>query len=180
MVVLARALVASPAMAKEGLYPGGGLVINNIVGDDVNVYNSAGGLGLRIGCNFGQVALEGNLVSSDHTADPGYADATFSGFSLDLRVFFSQDQNPARPYFLVGVGGYHLDVDNGNDIDGSGFNMGLGMEYYLNANLALDAAGIYRFIEYDAVNGVPIFPEADGDTFTLAVGLTTTSKLFPV
>jgi opacity protein-like surface antigen len=170
LAVLALALAASPVTAREGLYMGAGLVVNSLVGNDVDAYDAGTGLGLRLGYNFGQVALEGNLVASDHTTNMG-AEATFGGFSLDLRVFLSQDQNPAQPYFLVGLGGYSLEVNNWFDYAGGGFNLGMGMEYYLDTNLAFDVSGIYRFIGYDELNGWPLPQELDGDTFTLAFGM---------
>jgi opacity protein-like surface antigen len=170
MGALALALVASPAMAKEGLYLGGGLVINSITGDDLDMYDAGGGLNLRFGYNFGQVALEADLMGSGHTAD-GYEDASFGGFSINLRVYFSPDENPTQPYFLAGIGGYGFEFDNGDEFSGGGFNLGFGLEHYLNTNLALDFQAVYRFIEYDEFNGYPIAPEYDGDVFTLAFGL---------
>ena len=73
--VLSLALVSSPALAKEGFYLGAGMVFEDITGSDFNVYDPAAGLNLKLGYNFGPIALEGNWTTSTHTANRIYRSA---------------------------------------------------------------------------------------------------------
>lgn len=170
LAVLAVVLVAAPVMAKEGAYLGAGLYLNEIVGDDLDVFDPGIGLGLRFGYNFGSVALEGNFIRVDHSGDPGVADGTFTNLSADFKIFFSQPDDSNQFYGLVGLGVYELDLDNGNNLEGNGFNLGGGMEHYFNEQVALNLSAIYRFITYDEVNGTSI-PDLDGDALSLEAGV---------
>lgn len=173
LAVLAAALIATPAMAKEGVYLGAELVYNTIQGSDFDYYDSAGGLGIKVGYNFGSIAIEGNIFKSTHSAT-GYIDVDFSGASVDARISFSQTNDPDQVYALIGLGAYTLE-DPSAKLTGSGLNLGVGLEHFFNQQVALNLAGIYRFIDYDKMEagGVTytLSPESNGDVFTLAVGL---------
>jgi opacity protein-like surface antigen len=175
LVVLAVMFIATPVMAKEGMYLGAGLVFNNIVGSDVDVYDPAGGFDLRIGRSFGSIAIEGNVLRVAHMGKPGFADADMTGVNLDLRVSFSQTQDPDQVYLLVGLGAYTLDLSNGNDFSGTGLNLGAGMEHFFNDQVSLNLAAIYRFIDYtDATIGgidYTLDPAWSGDAFSLHAGI---------
>lgn len=178
---LAMLFCFTPAMAKEGPYLGVGLTYVNIT-DSADPYfetvDPAIGLELRVGYNFGAVALEGNFIVSNHDDDfPGFSNGDFSGVSMDLRVFFTHPQDPTQVYFLVGVGAYSFEqTDNFTgdiyEFDGPGFDLGLGFEHFFNPQVALDVRGVYRFINYDSdINGFTVATDVDGDTFTLGVAL---------
>jgi opacity protein-like surface antigen len=178
LAVLALALVATPAMAKEGPYVGIGLTYVNIGGDSwFDTIDPATGLELRVGYNFGSIALEGNFIGSTHEDSlPGYSDGDFRGASIDLRISFSQQNEPTQVYALVGLGAYSFEQTDiaGNDweFEGGGFNLGIGFEHFFNEQVAIDVRGVYRFINYDLdQNGVQAATDLDGDTFTLGVGL---------
>ncbi len=180
-VVLALALMAAPAMAKEGPYLGAGLTyvnITNAADQYFDTVNPAIGLELRVGYNFGSVALEGNFIGSTHEDDfPGFSDGDFRAASIDLRFSFTQQNDPTQVYGLVGVGAYSFEqtdtfFGDKYEFDGAGLNLGLGFEHFFNEQVALDVRGVYRFINYDLdVNGVQVANNLDGDTFTLGVAL---------
>ena len=88
--------------------------------------------------------------------------------------------DPNQFYFLVGLGSYSLEEYNpfeGADtrLEGSGWNLGAGLERFLNRNLALNLGFIYRFIRYDEIeiNGFSfsLDPDVDGDTFSIEAGI---------
>jgi len=79
-------------------------------------------------------------------------------------------------YFLAGVGWYSFDETDigGNDheLEGGGFDLGMGFEHYFTPQVALDVRGVYRFISYDYdINGVRFANNINGDTFTLGTAL---------
>lgn len=75
---------------------------------------------------------------------------------------------------MVGLGLYEFDHADGIMVfSGDGVNLGVGVEHFFNQQVALNLAGIYRFITYDEVEigGTTYSADEDGDVFTLAVGL---------
>ena len=173
LALLAVALIATPAMAKEGPYVGIGLTYVNIGGDSwFDTVEPATGLELRLGYNFGSIALEGNLIGSTHNdTATGWSDGDFTAKSIDLRLSFSQTNDPTQVYFLAGFGAYSFDQAPAGKLEGIGYNLGVGFEHFFNELVALDVRGVYRFIEYDELDGVSFSPSLDGDTITLGVGL---------
>lgn len=182
----ALALIATPSIAKEGVYLGGGLVYNNMLDSDLNFVDPAIGYGLKLGFNFGSIALEGNLIKSTHDdTDPGYGDIDFTGLSADLKIFFSQAYDPTQVYLLIGLGSYTLEefdpfffglFGGANvEIEGTGMNLGLGFEHYFNPQVSLNVGAIYRLIEYDEITGggltAGFSSELDGDMLSIEVGL---------
>ncbi len=170
-----------PAAAQPGPYVGGGLVYNDPRGSDIKFLDPDFGLYLRFGYDFGPVALEGNFIGSRHDdTDPGFGRADFGGVSIDLRVFLNREEAPARVYLLAGVGSYSVsefDPFEGADteLSGTGWNAGAGMDYYLDANLALNFGVTYRFIRYDRfdVGGTEfsLRPRENGDMLTIEAGI---------
>lgn len=169
------------AAAAQGPYLGAGFVYNNPAGTDLDYLESGLGLDFRFGYDFGPVALEGNLMGSRHNdIDPGYDDADFSGFSLDLKIFLSRPYDPNQFYLLAGVGSYAIDefdpfLGADTELSGNGWNLGAGLEHYFNTNVALNAALVYRFIEYDEFEIdrelFSLRPREDGDTLSVQTGL---------
>jgi opacity protein-like surface antigen len=178
---LAVLLCFTPAMAKEGPYVGMGLAYVNITSAADPYFDTidpAIGLDMRVGYNFGAIALEGNFILSTHDDDfPGFSSGDFSGASIDLRVFFTHPRDPTQVYFLAGVGAYSFkQIDNffgdAYTLEGPGFDLGLGFEHFFNQQVALDVRGVYRFINYDLeINGITVDTNVNGDTFTLGVAL---------
>jgi len=87
LAVLAFALMAAPAMAKEGFYIGGGMELNRIVGSDVDQWANGVGVDLKVGYNDsaprGQAGLELNrIVGSD-------VDQWANGVGVDLKVGYN-------------------------------------------------------------------------------------------
>jgi opacity protein-like surface antigen len=177
--VLAVALIAAPAMAKEGVYVGAGLVYDNIVGSDVNNYDAGGGGNIKVGYNFGSIALEGDWFKSSHSGKPGFTDADLSSFSVNLRAFLSQPNDPNQFYVLGGIGSFKLEfkqatVSGVEEFTGYGVNLGGGLEHYFNQNVALNLGLIYRIITYDKAKdafGTFSISDQTGDTFSVLAGL---------
>jgi opacity protein-like surface antigen len=180
-VCLLAVCLAAPAFAKEGPYLGIGLLYNDPVSSDISYLDAAIGLNVRFGYNFGPVALEANLMGSTHNdSDPGYTDADFSGVSVDLKIFLSERGDPNQVYFLVGLGGYAIEeydpfLGTNTELQGSGFNLGAGLEHYFTPHAALNLGLTYRIIRYDELRAFgttgALEPAVKGDTLSLEVGL---------
>jgi opacity protein-like surface antigen len=170
----------SPVLA-QGPYVGFGLDYNNPFGSDIDYLDPGLGLDFTFGYNFGPVALEGNIMGSRHDdTDPGYNDADFSGFSFNMRIYLSHLDDPNQFYLLAGLGSYSIeefDPFEGaeTELKGTGWNLGAGLEHYLNENAALDVGVVYRIIRYDEFEiGNVVYsldPDEDGDTLSLHLGL---------
>lgn len=180
LAVAAVMLIAAPAMAKEGPYIGVGLTYVGMVGDPgyFKTVDAAMGLELRAGYSLGSIAFEGNLIGSTHQdSQPGFSDGDFKGASIDLRLSFSQEQDPTQFYLLVGLGAYKFtrtDTSHSNyyELTGGGVNLGAGFEHFFNQQVAIDLRGVYRAIQYDVdKNGAPYATGIDGDAFTLGAAL---------
>jgi opacity protein-like surface antigen len=175
-------LLLVPAFAQPGPYLGAGLVYNNHVGSDIDYLDPGIGLNLRFGYNFGVVALEGNLMGSNHEdVDPGYSDADFEAFTLDLKFYLSREYDRNQFYLLIGVGSYAIDEYYPNlgadtELNGSGWNLGAGLEHFMNSRVALNFGVTYRFITYDEFNVAgfvsSLRPREDGDVLTFDAGIT--------
>jgi opacity protein-like surface antigen len=176
---LAVLLCFTPAMAKEGPYVGIGLTYVDITSAADSYFDTidpALGLELRVGYNFGAIALEGNFIFSTHEDTfPGFSDGDFFGASIDARVFLLPIPNPTQVYLLFGLGGYSFKQTDNNfgdsyTLEGPGFDLGIGLEHFFNEQLSLDVRGVYRFIDYDLdINGVTVATNVNGDTFTFGV-----------
>jgi hypothetical protein len=170
----------SPVLA-QGPYIGGGFVYNNPLGSDIYYLRPGPGLNFRFGYDFGPVALEGNLLASRHRdTDPEYGHADFGGFSIDLRVFLSPENAQDLVYLVGGIGSYSLyEYDPirraDTDLNGDGWNAGVGLEHFLDTNLALNIAVQYRFIRYDEFEIDEMLyslrPRETGDTLALELGV---------
>ena len=174
-------LLGSAPVLAQGPYLGGGFVYNSPLGSDIDYLRPGPGLNFRFGYDFGPAALEGNLFASRHEdTDPGYGRADFGGFSIDLRVFLSPENATDLFYLAGGIGSYSLyeyDPFFGADtqLNGNGWNVGLGLEHFLNTNLALNIALQYRFIRYDEFEIdntlYSLRPRESGDTLSFELGL---------
>jgi opacity protein-like surface antigen len=171
----------TPASAWEGPYLGAGPVYNDPLGSGTRYLDPGAGLDLKLGYNFGFVALEADWMGTSHNdKDPGYGRADFYGVSLDARVFLSYVNDPNQFYFLVGVGSYSVDEYDpryaaGTTLQGSGFHIGGGLEHYLYENVSLNLGLKYRIIRYDRydVGGTsyPLVQDKNGDMLTVDAGV---------
>ena len=181
IVALVSLVAAGTVQANEGIYAGAGFVYNRTQSSDIDFINSATGLDLKAGYNFGPVALEVNLIGSKHAGRKvGYGDTNFGGMSIDLRVPFSQPGQPNQFYVLTGLGGYSLkgyDPTAASEVkySGGGFDLGAGVEHFFNQHLAFNLAGIYRAIQYDKKevqgNTVTLSPKINGDILSVEAGV---------
>jgi opacity protein-like surface antigen len=108
----------------------------------------------------------------------GFADPSFSGGNslrqVPLKVDLNYNWEGGRwhPFVGTGVGAYFLQSKNsngtafGNQETKFGFNLGGGMEYFVNRRVAVKGEGRYNIIE-DAATGV------DPSGLGLSVGLKT-------
>lgn len=191
---LAILLCFTPAMAREGVYLGGGLLYNIPQSSDFDYLDPAVGLDFKFGYNFGPIAVELNFMGSHHNeTSPGFGTADFSGFSLDFRFFLSPYGDPNQFYLLTGLGSYYLNgfdpfatvatssgaalSPTGQFVDywGYGFDLGAGLEHYLNPYVSLNFGLIYRFIWYDQaeIGGISysVNPTLNGDMLSIEFGV---------
>ena len=182
LAVLAFALMAAPAMAKEGFYIGGGMELNRIVGSDVDQWANGVGVDLKVGYNDsaprGQAGLEIDWFKTVHPGKTGYVDATLSGLSVNLKLFITEAKAPIEVYLLAGYGFFKIDFDHADAFGytgllGKGVNLGIGFEVSITEHIALNVGGTYRFITYnkatDSVGTVHI-AELNGDMLSLYGG----------
>ncbi len=180
-------------MARQGVYLGGGLQYNIPQSSDFSYLNPAVGLDFKFGFNFGPVAIEFNFMGSNHDeTSPGFGNADFSGFSFDFRFFLPPYGNPNQFYLLAGFGSYYLNgfdpfatVSTSSGVvlppgqfvnyEGYGFDLGAGLEHYLNPYVSLNFGLIYRFITYDQaeIGGIwySVSPTLNGDMLSIEFGL---------
>jgi Outer membrane protein beta-barrel domain len=179
LAVVAVMFIATPVMAREGWFVGAGLAFDNIVGSDLNNYEAGGGLNFKLGYKFDAIAVEGDWFQTSHTGKTGYTDADLSGLNINLRVSFSQPDDPSQVYLLAGLGAYLLEFKQPTfsgitELHGSGVNLGVGVEHYFNPQVALNLGLIYRIINYDEAEdafGTFSISDMNGDTVSLNAGL---------
>lgn len=168
MAVMVFALVASPAMAKEGFYLGAYIPVNHISGDTgVSNLDNGAGLGARVGIGFNKyLALEGSVFKTEHDVDGG-GTADFKGGTVDLKLNFPLTGSKLEPYALIGIGGYRLE-GSGFNYKGGGAQFGVGLDMYVYPELSFNAGLTWRKITFDS--GTPT--DIDADVRTFDVGIT--------
>ena len=161
LAVLAAALIAAPATAKEGLYIGAYLPNTEISGNNGTVLESGSGLGFRAGMGFNRYfAIEGNYATTRH--DIGGASEDLKALAVGLKINFpltsldSANVMTVEPYVLVGYGQYEI-----NSVDGGGTQVGVGIELYLFKELSVNAGWTKTNVSGDI----------DGDVKTFDIGL---------
>ena len=167
LLVLATALLAAPAMAKEGIYLGVFLPNTEITGD-VDI-DSGSGWGARVGVGFGRyMAVEASYAKTDHDVTGG-GSVDLTGISADFKLHFpltsldSHNVMTLEPYALIGYGMY--EVSNGSSNDGSGVQLGVGIELYLFHELSINAGYTRTKVTFDTN------PEADGTVRQIDFGI---------
>ncbi len=179
VALLAVALIATPAMAKEGFYLGGYIPFNSISGSSpdafsdtyINSLDTGAGLGLRLGYGFNRYfSIQGSLFSTRHKSSIGLVDQDLTGVELDAKVNFPLTGSNIEPYVLLGVGRYELG-DSSGSFKGGGSQFGVGLDFYLAPELSLNAGLTWTKITFDENNiGAPSNIDANVSTFD--VGLT--------
>jgi hypothetical protein len=141
-----------PAYAKEGFYLGLEIPFNKIGGDfdDKKAPVVKGGSGLGFIAGYGitpAFSLELDLAGSGHKS--AGADISFGEFSLNGKYAFNIEEH-VQPFLFAGIGSFTLG-DDSLTYGGSGYNLGLGIDYYSSPQLSWGAALIGKIITYDKV-----------------------------
>jgi hypothetical protein len=138
------------------------------------------GWGVMVGHREGPWAAEVSFVRSDHTASFIFAGpitqttpASLQAVNIDLKRYFFTEI-PTQPFINIGVSfpwlwvrnfsyitdptGTIILQQNDETISGIGFNLGAGLELYLDNNFSI-LGGLYqRWAEYDQINGASKIP----------------------
>lgn len=162
-------LLATPVMAKEGLYIGAYIVPTAKISGVSNL-DTGSGYGFRAGVGFNRYfALESSIEMTDH--DIGTSTVDVTGIAVDAKVNFplttldSRNIMSLEPYIRLGFGVSELEFENGSSADGSGARFGFGIELYLFQELSVNAGWTNTSVSYDGSIG------KDSDVRTFDIGL---------
>jgi opacity protein-like surface antigen len=172
--------ITSEVFAKQGFYLGLAIPYNTIGGDfdgetafagasDVIIVpkiDGAFGYGILAGyeANNG-LAFELSYQGSKHNAKwmGGTGKVDYSVINLDLKYNFDASES-TQPYVLVGINIDTLVVKDGSSTfsgqigdatyTGAGFNLGAGVNQYVNPNVSIGLGLTYRLVAYDQAEGV--------------------------
>jgi hypothetical protein len=168
LTILAAALIATPAMAKEGFYLGANVLFNDFSGDIDNL-DSGNGLGLRGGYGLNKyLAFEAAVFKTNHDVKNGGGTVDFKGGTIDAKLNLPLTGSHIEPYLLGGVGTYKLD-GAGESLDGKGGQIGIGMDIYLFPELNFNVGLTRRNITFDSTSTTP---ELKTKVTTLDFGIT--------
>jgi hypothetical protein len=168
LIALAMTLIATPAMAKEGFYLGVNVLFNDFSGD-INDLDSGSGLGLRGGYGLNRyLAFEATIFKTNHDVKNGSGTVDFKGGTIDAKLTLPLSGSHIEPYLLGGVGSYKLD-GSGISTNGTGGQLGIGMDIYLFPELNFNVGLTRRNITFDSTATTP---ETKGKVTTLDFGLT--------
>ncbi len=161
IAVLAVALSAAPAAAREGFYAGGFFSVSSISGSsgdsfDQAYFDSLGsglGGGLRLGAGFNEyVSLEGSYSVSYHDTDflglSNLQRQKLTGKAIALKVNFPLKESNVEPYFFAGVGAYEIGDSGGTYYKGSGKEFGAGLDLYVSPEVSLNAGLTFTSITF--------------------------------
>ena len=167
-MALAMTLVATPAMAKEGFYFGVNWLFNDFSGD-INNLDSGSGLGLRGGYGLNRyLAFEAAIFKTTHDVKNESGTVDFKGGTIDAKLTLPLTGSHIEPYLLAGVGSYKLD-GSGISTEGTGGQLGIGMDIYLFPELNFNVGLTRRNITFDSTSTMP---ETKGKVTTLDFGIT--------
>ncbi len=178
LAVCAVIFAAAPAAAKEGLYLGGYIPINDI---DLSGVESGSGWGLRIGNGLNRYfSVEVGYSETSHDATGGLS-YDMTTVALDLRINFpltTLDSNQImslEPYILLGAGAYDLSGDTAvvagadSSVKGTGTQFGFGIELYLFHELSVHAGWTKANMSFTSGTGTA--GDIDADVTTLDFGV---------
>ncbi len=172
------------ADAKEGFYLGGALLYNSINGDFDGTNgpktDSGAGIGLVLGYGFTPgLSLEVDWNATGHTAEilsgATPSDAGFGALILALKYNFLSDQ-PVQPFIRGGIGGYAFVIEDPSGdlkLTGSGFDFGVGADYYAGPHFSIGAGVSRRLIDYKKIEfqgtKANLSPKMSGDATSFDV-----------
>ena len=167
----------SSRQARAGAYLGIQVPYNSIGGDfdgtTMPKVDSGAGLGLILGYSFDkQFALEIDWSASGHNSEG--ADISFSEFSANMKFSFMPEQT-ARPFLFAGIGAFTLG-DDSLLFGGTGYNLGLGVDFQVGEKSTIGLALIRKIITYDEIleTAAPVTLVGDlkGDTTSIRFDFT--------
>ena len=102
--------------------------------------------------------------------------------NIDFKFSFNSFK-PTQPYLLIGLGFHDVVVVDGSvsvsgqigdaTYTGTGFNIGGGVDQYVNPNVSIGLGLTYRIVEYDEAEGVvgkgKLDDSLNGDGFGLVL-----------
>jgi hypothetical protein len=146
----------APSIDRPGVYIGGAL-FGNFVLNQANapsggdMLGQGGGGAVFLGFRFSpNLALEIGGLGAAHGAQNLYNTWTLAGGTADLKVIFPMPNN-VRPFLQAGVGYYNLMSDYADQTvssGGVGFQLGGGLDLWLNHFWTLGARALYRGIYF--------------------------------
>jgi opacity protein-like surface antigen len=141
-------------MKDTGVFIGGGLSYawnnldtNDLENDFGNIsIDDAWGFNLFAGYRFIKyLSLEANHNWYDSfkiDTDFGSFDLNVYTLMLDAKVMYPLFENRLVPYVRLGGGFMHAELEN-EDQDGSAWNIGTGIDYFINQNISIGIEGKY-------------------------------------
>lgn len=136
----------------SGMYLGLQIPYNKIDGDfdgtTMPKVDSGAGFGLILGYHFNpQFGMEFDWAGSGHTSEG--VDISFGEFSLNMKFSFLPEGS-ARPFLFAGIGAFTLG-DSSLTLGGTGYNLGLGVDFQVGENNTIGLAMIRKIITYDDI-----------------------------
>lgn len=154
--VLFGAFMATPVMAKEGMYLGGFLPTSAITGD-AGGGSSKMGWGVRVGKGYNKYfSVEGNYSSVND----------LTGYAVDAKINFplttldSAQIMSVEPYVILGYDYFEL-----GSLKSNGVQYGIGCEVYLFREMSVNAGWTRSPVSFDTS------PKSDGAITTVDFGV---------
>jgi hypothetical protein len=161
----------------SGFYLGFQILYNKIGGDfdgnNMPAIDSGIGFGLITGYHFNpQFGMEIDWAGSSHDSEG--VDIGFSELSLNMKFSFMPEES-ARPFLFAGIGAFTLG-DNSLTFGGTGYNLGLGVDFQVGEQNSIGLALIRKIITYDEIvkSDAPLVLVGDikGDTTSIRFDFT--------
>lgn len=173
LMLLVMLLVATPVMAKEGLFFGANFIPSaDMSGDAGRGLDSGSGYGFKLGLGLSKYfSIEGIYDRLSFDVKGGGDSVDVDGLAVDLRVNFplttldSAKIMSFEPYVLIGYGAYDAKSD-GESNSGSGLRYGIGIEQYLFRELSVNVGYTSTSVTFDTKP-----KELDGTIRTFEIGL---------
>jgi len=170
---------ASEASRRKGsgVYLGFQIPYNMIDGDfdgtTMPKVDSGIGFGLILGYSFNpQFGMEIDWAGSGHNSEG--ADITFSELSLNMKFSFVP-KGTAHPFLFAGIGAFTLG-DSSLTFGGTGYNLGIGVDFQVADTNTIGLALIRKIITYDEIvkSDAPLTLVGDlkGDTTSIRFDFT--------
>ena len=185
--------------SKDGFYIGVGVTHVEIGGDfDGENFVAGGGSveampeiedaqGIKFIVGFKSYigSFDFNYSRSEHDGDWDGLDMSivFETYNFDLNAYLLSESNSVRPFLAIGFGLNRLTVEDGSTdgffvtdatFEGYALRVGGGLEVSLHDQVSIDVMGLYRWEEYDYVEGIvegdlPDEIDSNGATYSVAV-----------